>query len=150
MLGIEQKECSVNEGTNREVSPNDSIKYKSFSFKRLFSSFDHAIRGVSFLLKSEQNARVHAIITILVGVFAFVLEVSRVELAILFMAVILVFAIEIINTAIEKVFDVCHPGNHTLIKAAKDAMAGAVLISAIIAMVVGILIFLPYVKRLIS
>jgi len=141
---IGDRSCSE----NRVCKPNAEIKYQKFSVKRLVKSFDNAIRGVSFLLKSEQNARVHAVITILVGVLAFVLGVSRVESAILFMAVILVFAIEIINTAIEKVFDVCHPEDHVLIRAAKDAMAGAVLISAVIATVVGIFIFLPYIKSL--
>lgn len=132
--------------TSKDV---DMLVKQRFNFSKFFSSFDNAIRGVIFLLKSEQNARVHAIITIFVGVAAYILEVSRLEAAILFMAVIIVFAIEIINTAIEKVFDVCHPGNHHLIRGAKDAMAGAVLISAIIAAVVGFLIFLPHIKNLI-
>ena len=149
MENIEKSECCQDDMTiSRREAVAQPTRYKPFSVKRLFDSFDHAIRGVSFLLKSEQNARVHAVITITVGVLAYILEVSRVECAILFMAVILVFAIEIINTAIEKVFDVCHPENHRLIKAAKDAMAGAVLISATIAFGVGILIFLPYLKRL--
>ena len=126
--------------------PKQPIVYEPFDLRKLISSFDNATRGVIFLLKSEQNARIHAIITILVGTLAYVLEVSRIEAAVLFMAVILVFAIEIINTAIEKIFDICHPGDHLLIRSAKDAMAGAVLISAIIATVVGIFIFLPHVK----
>jgi diacylglycerol kinase len=130
-------------------TPCDPKKYQAFSYKKLSSSFDNAIRGVIFLLNSEQNARIHAIITILVGVAAYILEVSRIEATVLFMAVILVFAIEIINTAIEKVFDLLHPQDHQLIRAVKDAMAGAVLISAIIATVVALLIFLPYIKRLI-
>lgn len=134
---------------DRELKPDHQVVYKKFDFKKFFSSFDNAVRGVIFLLKSEQNARVHAIITITVGVLAYILGVSRLEAAILFMAVILVFAIEIINTAIEKVFDVCHPEDHAVIRGAKDAMAGAVLISAIIATVVAILIFLPYIKRLV-
>jgi len=135
---------------NDRLHPHDQpITYKKFNLKKFFASFDNAVRGVIFLLKSEQNARVHAVITILVGILAYLFEVSRLEAAILFMAVILVFAIEIINTAIEKVFDVCHPGNHTLIRAAKDAMAGAVLISAVIASVVALLIFLPYLKRIV-
>jgi diacylglycerol kinase (ATP) len=140
--------ASDEEMLERSCKPNDPIDYKPFSFKKLFSSFDNAVRGVIFLLKSEQNARVHAIATILVGVTAYILEVSRLEAAILFMAVILVFAIEIINTAIEKVFDLLHPENHCLIRAVKDAMAGAVLISAIIAVVVAILVFLPHAKEL--
>lgn len=137
------------EAKQRITNINDPVKYKPFSYKRLGSSVDNAIRGVIFLLRSEQNARVHAVITILVGVAAYILEVSRVELAVLFMAVILVFAIEIINTAIEKMFDLLHPQDHHLIRAVKDAMAGAVLISAIIATVVALLIFLPYIKRLV-
>ncbi|HOX41293.1 MAG TPA: diacylglycerol kinase family protein [bacterium] len=130
-------------------SLSEKMNYRPFNWQRFFASFDNAISGVIFLLKSEQNARIHAIITVLVGIAAYILEVSRIEMAILFMAVILVFAIEIINTAIEKVFDVCHPDNHHLIKGAKDAMAGAVLISAIIATGVALLIFLPYIKNLI-
>ncbi|MFA5927335.1 MAG: diacylglycerol kinase family protein [Patescibacteria group bacterium] len=124
------------------------MKYKRFNWKKFARSFHYAFRGVIFLLVSEQNARVHAVITILVGVFAYVFGVARLEAAILFMAVVLVFAIEIINTAIEKTLDLCHPENHRVVAAVKDAMAGAVLISTIIAVVVASLIFLPYVKSL--
>jgi len=124
------------------------MEYRPFDYKKLGRSFHYAVRGVIFLLKSEQNARVHAVITICVGIAAFILEVSRLEAAILFMAVILVFAIEIMNTAIEKVFDLCYPGKHDLIKSVKDAMAGAVFISAVIASVVAVLVFLPHVKEL--
>ncbi len=124
------------------------MDYQPFDFKKLFKSLNYAVCGVVFLLKSEQNARVHAVATILVGVLAYIFEVNRLEAAILFMAVILVFAIEIINTAIEKVFDVCYPGKHHVIKGVKDAMAGAVLISAIIAIVVALLVFLPHIKAL--
>jgi len=127
-------------------SPN---VYKPFRYNKLVSSFDNAVRGVIFLLKSEQNARIHAVITILVGIAAYILEVSRIEAAVLFMAVILVFAIEIINTAIEKIFDLLHPQDHQIIRAVKDAMAGAVLISAMIAIVTALLVFLPYIKRLV-
>jgi len=132
----------------RYCDPKAEINnYRPFDTRKLFSSFDNAIRGVIFLLKTEQNARIHVIFAVLVGIFAYILEVPRLEVAVLFMAVIMVLAIEIINTAIEKVFDVCHPGDHNLIKFVKDAMAGAVLISAIIAAVVVILIFLPYIKK---
>lgn len=122
--------------------------YKPFSVKKMVRSFHNAFSGVIFLLTSEQNARIHAVITIMVGILAYVLNVSRLEAAILFMAVILVFAIEIINTAIEKTFDLLHPENHEVIKGVKDAMAGAVLISATIAFVVAVVIFLPHIRAL--
>lgn len=123
--------------------------YKKFDIKKFFRSFGHAIDGVVFLLSNEQNARVHTIITILVGIGAYVFQVSRIEAAVLFMAVILVFAIEIINTAIEKVFDLLHPEDHEIIRGVKDAMAGAVLISAVIAVVVASLVFLPHIRALV-
>jgi diacylglycerol kinase len=145
---MENKKMSEEE-LSRVHASDEVICYKKFNSNKFLSSFDHAIRGVIFLLKSEQNARVHAVITILVGIAVYILEVSRLEAAILFIAVIMVFAIEIINTALEKVFDVCHPEDHVLIRAAKDAMAGAVLIAAIIAGVVGFLIFMPYIKNLV-
>lgn len=122
----------------------------NFNFKKFRKSFYHAINGVTYLLTFEQNARIHAIAAILVGILAYILEVTRIEAAVLFMAVIMVFAVEIINTAIEKVFDVLHPEDHHIIRAVKDAMAGAVLISSIIALVVAVLIFLPHIKSLLN
>ena len=123
--------------------------YKRFDFKKLIRSFGHAIDGVVYLLSNEQNARIHAIATIMVGILGYIFHVTRIEAAVLFMAVILVFAIEIINTAIEKVFDLLHPGDHEIIRGVKDAMAGAVLISTIIAFSVAVLIFLPYIRELV-
>lgn len=122
--------------------------YKKFNPKKLTRSFGHAIDGVVFLLVNEQNARIHAIVTIVVGILAYILQVTRLEAAILFIAVILVFAMEIINTAVEKAIDLLHPDNHETIRGIKDAMAGAVFISAIIAVVCAGLIFLPHIKNL--
>lgn len=113
--------------------------------KKFFKSFTHAWNGICHLLVTEQNARFHLGMTILVGVFAVVLRVNRVEAAVLFFAVVLVFAIEIINTAIEYMLDHLHPNPHFKIGLVKDAMAGAVLISSVIAAVVGLLIFLPHI-----
>lgn len=139
-------------GINMEQAAEKSVEvtsiHKPFSFKKLFESFGYALKGVAYLLESEQNARVHTVITICVGIAVWLFHVSRLEAAILFIAVILVFAIEIINTAIEKVFDVCHPEHHDTIMRAKDAMAGAVLISAVIATVVAFLVFLPHIIAL--
>lgn len=112
--------------------------------KKFLKSFIHAWRGICFLIKTEQNARFHLGMTILVGLIALVVHVNRLEAALLFFAVVLVFAIEIINTAIENTLDHLHPAQHYRIGIIKDAMAGAVLISSVIAVVVGLLIFLPH------
>ncbi len=118
------------------------------NFKKLIKSFHYAFRGVITLLKNEQNARIHASVTIIVGILAYILEVSRIEATILFIAIIMVFAMEIMNTAVEKVCDlVCNRENEK-VALIKDGTAGAVLITSVIAVVVAILIFLPHIRAL--
>jgi undecaprenol kinase len=119
-----------------------------FSYRKFFRSFFYAFRGLYNLVRTEQNARVHLAASIILGICAFAFQLSRVEVAILFFAVVLVFAIEIINTAIEKLLDIVHPENHDQIAYVKDALAGAVLIAALIALGVGFFVFYPHVKTL--
>ena len=118
------------------------------NFNRLINSFNHAFRGVIHLLTDEQNARIHSSIAIFVGIMAYILGVSRVEATILFMAIIMVFAMEIMNTAIEKVCDLFEKKDNEKIKFIKDGMAGAVLIASVIAVVVALLIFIPYIRKI--
>jgi len=101
------------------------------------------------MLKTEQNARIHLIFAILVASFAYVFSISRIEAVVLFIAVILVFAMEITNTAIEKLLDIVNPESSKTVEFIKDAMAGAVLVAAIIALVVTVLIFMPYFNKLV-
>lgn len=123
---------------------------KLIDLKKLARSFHYAFRGVIRLLSNEQNARIHATAAILVGICAYILDVTRVEAAILFIAIVMVFAIETLNTAIEKICDIIEPKNNHKIAYVKDGMAGAVLISATIAVVVALLIFLPHIRDLIG
>ena len=116
--------------------------------KKLFRSFGHALRGVNRLLSTEQNARIHFGAMLLVFALALAFRVNHIEAAVLFFAVVLVFALEIINTAIEKMLDLLHPQQHEVVGKVKDALAGAVLISAVIALVVACLVFYPYVRDL--
>lgn len=118
------------------------------NMKKLIRSFHYAFRGVIHLLTDQQNARIHASATILVGILAYLLNVSRIEAAILFIAIIMVFAMEIINTAIEKICDLVDEKDNETIRKIKDGMAGSVLIAATIATVVALLIFLPHIKEL--
>ncbi|MDO8471835.1 MAG: diacylglycerol kinase family protein [bacterium] len=114
--------------------------------RKLRHSFGYAMAGLYRLIRDEQNARIHVIITALTFIAAFVLKINHIEAAIVFMAVILVFGMEIINTAIEDLIDHLHPDEHATIARIKDAMSGAVFISAIIAGTVGVMIFYPYVS----
>lgn len=115
----------------------------SFSLEKLLRSFEYAWRGFIRLIATEQNARIHFLVTCFVGALAIGFKISRIEAAVLFFAVVLVFVIEIFNTAVEKLLDIVHPERHDQIAYVKDALAGAVLIAAVIATVVFFLIFYP-------
>lgn len=121
---------------------------KQFSYRRFFHSFYYASRGLIRLIQTEQNARVHLVASIILAICAWAFSLSRVEVAILFFAVVLVFAVEIMNTAIEKLLDIVHPQSHDQIAFIKDALAGAVLIAALIALGVGFFVFFPHVRDL--
>ena len=116
--------------------------------KKLLHSFKFALKGIIYLLKTEQNARIHLAATILVFLLSITFNINHLEAAIIFIAVIMVFAMEIINTAVEKIIDFLHPDNHNVIATVKDALAGAVLIAGTIALVVAFLIFYPYFRDL--
>ncbi|MEI6477945.1 MAG: diacylglycerol kinase family protein [bacterium] len=116
-----------------------------FSYRKFFRSFHYALRGLIRLIATEQNAKVHFVAAVLVGICAYAFHLTRLEAVIVFFAVVLVFAIEIINTAIEKLLDLVHPESHSQIAYIKDALAGAVLITSFIAAVVGLIVFYPHI-----
>ena len=107
------------------------------------------MHGVLHVFEHERNARVHlafAILAFLLGVF---LQVSATELAAVFFAVILVFLAEIFNTAIERTLDLIDIRENAQIKLIKDMAAGAVLVAATAAVMIGVAIFAPYIVELI-
>ena len=102
------------------------------------------------MLRSQQNAWVHAFATITVLIAGFVLKITPGEWCWLVLAIISVWVAEALNTAFEFLADVASPEFHPLVKKAKDVAAGAVLISAIGAIIIGIIIIGPHVLRLIK
>jgi diacylglycerol kinase (ATP) len=121
---------------------------KPFSFTGRIRSFKYAFAGIWTMLKSQQNAWVHAFATVAVVTVGFVLGISPAEWCWLVIAIITVWMAEALNTAIEFLADVASPEFHPLVKKAKDVAAGAVLISAIGAIIIGIIIIGPYVLKL--
>lgn len=102
-----------------------------------------ASQGIVYLLKTQWNARIHLLATLVVLVVGLWLGISRIEWAIIVLTCSLVMSIEAINTAIEASVDLSSPEIHPLAKTAKDVGAAAVLITAIAAVVIGLIIFLP-------
>ena len=107
-------------------------------------SVGHALRGIAALLRSQHNAWVHAAATIAVCGLGLVLGVGAADWLWLVFAITLVWMAEAFNTALELACDAASPEFHPLVGRAKDVAAGAVLIGALGATVVGCLVFLPY------
>ncbi len=106
-------------------------------------SFRYAFSGVGYVLKTQPNARIHTVFTLLVVALGAWLGVGRLEWAVLWLAIGLVWASEFMNTALEALIDLASPQVHPLAKAGKDVAAAGVLLAAGAATVVGLLVLGP-------
>ena len=111
---------------------------------KFLTGFKYAWAGVRHHFRTQLNAKVQFFISLMVITAGVVLQISQIEWCIILLCTMLVFAAEAINTAIEALADAVHPEKHPLVGAAKDVAAGAVLICAIGAAIIGAIIFLPY------
>lgn len=111
--------------------------------KAFLRSFGYAAAGIGYVVRTQRNARVHLIIGLLVVIAGTYLRVSALEWAVLLLTFGLVFSAEMINTVAELAVDLLTQRRHPLAKVAKDAAAGAVLVTALAAVGVGIAIFGP-------
>jgi diacylglycerol kinase (ATP) len=107
-------------------------------------SFGAAGRGITFLVQSQKNAQIHLAATVLVIVAGFGLGVDRRDWSLLTAAMALVWLGEALNTAVELLADAVSPTPHPLIGKAKDVAAGGVLLAAGAAVVIGLMVFIPY------
>lgn len=106
-------------------------------------SFRFAFAGWWFVIRTQRNAWIHALITIAVIILALWLGLGRRDWAIIIFTITLVWTAEFINTALEAVVDLASPGNHRLARIGKDVGAAAVLIASGAAVIIGILILGP-------
>lgn len=113
---------------------------------KFFLSFKYAFHGLFTLIKSERNFQIHLIALITVVCLGCYFDISRFEWIAILLISAAVLSTEAINSSIEKLCDHLHPQKHNAIKKVKDIAAGAVLLLAITAIVLAILIFLPYLK----
>ncbi|MFH1947331.1 MAG: diacylglycerol kinase family protein [Candidatus Magasanikbacteria bacterium] len=120
------------------------------NLKRLIQSFKDAGRGVSYVFKHEQNFRIQLIMGFLVIGLALWLEVGRAELVLLLLLIFSVIGLELINSAVEKFADVLKPRLSFQIEIVKDIMAAVVLLASLVSIIIGVIIFWPYLFALIS
>lgn len=109
--------------------------------RKLIDSFNYAIDGLIYALRTQRNMRIHFGLALVALILSVLLDVSKVELLILFFTISLVIITEMINTAVEAVVDLYTRRYHPLARIAKNVAAGAVLFAAINAVIVGYLIF---------
>ncbi|MBY7739580.1 diacylglycerol kinase family protein [Paenibacillus polymyxa] len=104
-------------------------------------AFRYAAEGVVYALRTQVNMRIHAVVALLVIVVGLTLRISRLDWLFVCMAIAIVMVAELINTAVEAAVDLISPDIHPLAKAAKDTAAGAVLLAAVFAVIIGIFVF---------
>jgi len=111
-------------------------------------SFAYALQGLAHLVRTQPNARIHLLAAVLVCAAGGYFGLSRPEWLWIVVAIVLVWSAEAFNTALEQLADALHPEQHPGVGRAKDLAAAAVLITALGAVVIGILVFLPHVTNM--
>lgn len=116
-----------------------------FSIKKRLKSFTYAWKGVKGFIRCEHNAWIHLTIATLTVIAGFVFEIQRMEWIAIIICIGVVMAAEAFNTAIERLVNLVSPERNPIAGEVKDIAAGAVLICAIAAAIVGLTIFIPYI-----
>ena len=112
--------------------------------KKRIKSFGYAFKGIASLLKKEHNAWIHCMAIVVVTIAGIHLGITRTEWCIVCLCFGMVLVAEGFNTAIERLVDLVSPDFHPIAGDVKDVAAGAVLICAIAAAIIGMIIFIPY------
>ncbi|ALA43103.1 MULTISPECIES: diacylglycerol kinase family protein [Paenibacillus] len=113
-------------------------------------TFRYAAEGVMYALRTQVNMRIHVVMALFVIVAGLTLHISRLDWLFVCVAIAIVIVAELFNTAVEAAVDLISPDIHPLAKAAKDTAAGAVLLAAVFAVIIGIFVFYRPMLTLIS
>ena len=121
---------------------------EKFSIKKRIKSFSYAFAGLKVLFREEHNSWIHATATVLVVAAGFLFRISYMEWIAILIVIGMVFSAEIINSSLERTADFVKAERDDRKRDIKDLGAAAVLVCAIIAAIVGIIIFLPKILSL--
>lgn len=123
---------------------NSYSTINNMNLKKFMKSFSFAFQGLKLAVQVDQNVRFHIVVGILVLILSFILKISKLDFLLIILAIFFVLITEMINTAIEEMTNLIIKEHRLEAKIAKDVAAGAVLLSAIFSVVVGLMVFLPY------
>jgi diacylglycerol kinase len=121
---------------------------RPFHFTGRIRSFYDATCGIWRMIRCQHNAWIHVAATVAVLLAAFFFRISSADWCWIILAISIVWTAEALNTAFEFLADAASPEFHPLVRNAKDVAAGAVLITAIAAVIIGSIVFWPYVEKL--
>lgn len=110
---------------------------------RLLRSFKWAGQGLRYCFRGEKNFQIQCILSLTAILLGIGLKISSVEWILVCMSIASVLAFEMLNTTIEHLCNIVHPGTHPVIKVIKDVSAGAVLVIAVAAVICGSIVFIP-------
>ncbi|MCC8023324.1 MAG: diacylglycerol kinase family protein [Clostridiales bacterium] len=113
----------------------------------IFASAGHAFYGLFTMIREERNLKLELLASAVMGCFCVYFRITRMEAVAVTLCCTLIVVTECMNTAMEEAVDLESPGFHPLAKRAKDFAAGAVLLSGLGSIVVGLIIFLPYIGQ---
>lgn len=115
------------------------------NIKRLKISLRNALNGISYVFSREQNFQIELLSALLVVGVMFLVDLEKWEIVVLFMTIFSILVLEILNTVLERLIDLLNPRIHVNAGKLKDIMAGAVFLASIGAIIIGLIIFLPYI-----
>ena len=118
-------------------------KHKKMRFKRFLNSIKYSVDGLVNAYQNEQSLWLHAMCTIIIVILGFALQISFIQWAIIVIALVIVLAVELLNTAIEATVDLVTKEIHPLAKVAKDCGSAAAFVSSIMVFIICCFIFIP-------
>lgn len=119
-----------------------------FSLQRFWKSYQAARQGLIRAMATEHSFRIHVLVAVVVVILILFLRLSRAEAALLILLVSTILTLELVNTVVERFVDMLEPRVHPYVGVIKDLMAAAVLITSVAAIIIGLVIFWPYLSEL--
>lgn len=113
-------------------------------FKIFLESLFNALRGLNYVVKTERNFQIELIFALIVIVLSLIFQIRGWEAIVLTGVIVWVLVAELLNTVLEKIVDILKPRIHPYARIIKDIMAAVVLISSMLSVVVGVIIFWPH------
>ena len=127
------------------MSSKKQVKNKVYGFKRFVNSFKNSFAGLAYAYRYEQSLWLHAAGTIGAVILGFICHITFKEWAVIVIALVVVLTSELLNTAIEATVDLVTEEIHPLAKIAKDCGSAATFVSTVMAFIICMFIFVPYI-----